>query len=145
MHGDAEADAALETARQAIAAGQWSMAKEAFEALLKYSRREQFDVLVAESAREWADMPVASPQEALQAIVAFETSAQAFFDWLCHDKGYARKLVDFQEVLNPAGIRRIGDFGNLPVAMEKAGWSERKIRRVMGDNWLRVLKDVWGA
>ena len=70
---------------------------------------------------------------------------QAFFDWLCHDKGYARKLVDFQEVVNPAGIRKIGDFGNLPIAMEKAGWSERKIRRVMGENWLRVLKEVWGA
>ena len=29
--------------------------------------------------------------------------------------------------------------------MEKAGWSERKIRRVMGENWVRVLKEVWGA
>jgi membrane dipeptidase len=28
--------------------------------------------------------------------------------------------------------------------MEKAGWSERKIRRVMGENWLRILKEVWG-
>ena len=70
---------------------------------------------------------------------------QAFFDWLCHDKGYARKLVDFQEVVNPAGIRKIGDFGNLPIAMEKAGWPERKIRRVMGENWLRVLGEVWGT
>ena len=70
---------------------------------------------------------------------------QAFFDWICHDKGYARRLVDFNEVINPAGMRRIGDFGNLPVAMGKAGWPERKIRRVMGENWLRVLKEVWGS
>jgi membrane dipeptidase len=70
---------------------------------------------------------------------------QAFFDWLVHDKGYARKLVDFHEVLNPKGIRTIGEFGNLPVAMEKAGWPETKIRKVMGENWLRVLKEVWGA
>jgi membrane dipeptidase len=53
--------------------------------------------------------------------------------------------VTFEPVVNPDGIRKIGDFGNLPVAMEKAGWSERKIRRVMGENWLRVLKEVWGA
>lgn len=70
---------------------------------------------------------------------------QGFFDWLTHDKGYARKLVMFEPVVNPDGIRRIGEFGNLPVAMEKAGWSERRIRRVMGENWLRVLKEVWGA
>jgi membrane dipeptidase len=69
----------------------------------------------------------------------------AFFDWLSHDKGYSRNLVTFEPVVNPDGIRKIGDFGNLPVAMEKAGWSERKIRRVMGENWLRVLKEVWGA
>ena len=70
---------------------------------------------------------------------------QAFFDWLTHDKGYARKLVDFEPVVNPVGIRTIGEFGNLPVAMKKAGWPDRKIRRVMGENWLRVLKEVWGA
>jgi membrane dipeptidase len=69
----------------------------------------------------------------------------AFFDWLTHDKGYARKLVNFTEVINPQGMRRIGDFPNLTQAMEKAGWPERKIRRVMGENWVRVLNEVWGA
>jgi hypothetical protein len=58
---------------------------EAISALMKYSRREEFDTIVAESARDWADMPVASPQEALQAIFEFETSTQAFFDWLFFD------------------------------------------------------------
>lgn len=69
----------------------------------------------------------------------------AFFDWLTHDKGYARKLVNFAEVVNPEGMRKIGDFPNLTQAMEKAGWPERKIRRVMGENWVRVLNEVWGA
>ena len=58
---------------------------EAFEALLKYSRREQFDTVIAEAAREWADMPLASASEALQAILEFQTSAEAFFDWLFFD------------------------------------------------------------
>jgi membrane dipeptidase len=28
--------------------------------------------------------------------------------------------------------------------MQRAGWPESKIRKVMGENWLRVLGDVWG-
>jgi membrane dipeptidase len=68
-----------------------------------------------------------------------------FFEWLTHDKGYARALVEFGEVVNPEGIRRIGDFPNLTEAMARAGWPERKIRKVMGENWLRVLREVWGA
>jgi membrane dipeptidase len=28
--------------------------------------------------------------------------------------------------------------------MERAGWPETKIRKIMGENWLRALADVWG-
>jgi membrane dipeptidase len=28
--------------------------------------------------------------------------------------------------------------------MERAGWPETKICKIMGENWLRVLADVWG-
>lgn len=69
---------------------------------------------------------------------------QDFFDWLVHDKGYARKLTDFGKVVNPEGIRTLGEFPNLTEAMYRAGWGEEKIRKVMGENWVRVLKDVWG-
>jgi membrane dipeptidase len=68
---------------------------------------------------------------------------QAFFDWLCHDKGYARQLVHFDPIRNPEGIRRIGDFPNLTAAMERSGWSQARIEKVMGENWLRVLAEVW--
>jgi membrane dipeptidase len=27
--------------------------------------------------------------------------------------------------------------------MEQAGWPEARIRKVMGENWLRVLGEVW--
>jgi len=33
---------------------------------------------------------------------------------------------------------------NLTAAMEMRGWKEARIRKVMGENWVRVLKDVWG-
>ncbi len=69
---------------------------------------------------------------------------QAFFEWITHDKGNARELTKFGEILNPQGIRTIGEFPNLTAAMERAGWSEPKIRKIMGENWVRLLGEVWG-
>jgi len=69
---------------------------------------------------------------------------RSFFEWLCHDKGYARRLVDFSDVVNPLGLRRLGEFPNLTGAMQRAGWSERRIRKIMGENWIRLLREVWG-
>jgi membrane dipeptidase len=60
------------------------------------------------------------------------------------DKGKARKLIEFGRVQNPEGIRTIGEFPNLTRAMGKAGWAEEKIRKIMGTNWVRILKEVWG-
>lgn len=68
-----------------------------------------------------------------------------FFDWITHDKGYARKLTEFGDVINPEGIRTIGEMPNLTAAMQKRGWKEARIRKVMGENWMRLLKEVWGA
>jgi len=69
---------------------------------------------------------------------------QDFFDWITRDKGTARQLTEFGQVKNPEGIRTIGQFPNLTEAAERAGWPEAKIRQIMGQNWLRVLKEVWG-
>jgi membrane dipeptidase len=68
-----------------------------------------------------------------------------FFDWITRDKGRARKLTEFGEILNPEGIRTIGEFPNLTAAMQRRGWSEARIRRVMGENWIALLREVWGA
>jgi membrane dipeptidase len=68
-----------------------------------------------------------------------------FFDWITHDKGYGRKLTDFGEVINPEGIRTIGEWPNLTAAMEKRGWSAGQIEGVIGKNWLTLLRNVWGA
>ena len=70
---------------------------------------------------------------------------KGFFDWITHDKGRHRRLTNFGTILNPEGIRTIGETPNLTAAMEKAGWSEGKIRKVLGENWLRVFADVWGS
>jgi membrane dipeptidase len=70
---------------------------------------------------------------------------QEFFDWITHDKGRHRRLTDFGTILNPQGIRTIGELPNLTAAMERAGWKEPCITKVIGSNWLRLFKEVWGA
>jgi len=69
---------------------------------------------------------------------------KGFFNWITHDKGRYRKLTSFGTILNPEGIRTIGETPNLSAAMQKAGWGERKIQKVLGENWLRVFGEVWG-
>lgn len=68
-----------------------------------------------------------------------------FFTWITHDKGRGRKLTEFGEIINPDGMRTIGEFPNLTAAMERAGWPEGKIRKILGENWIAVLREVWGA
>lgn len=68
-----------------------------------------------------------------------------FFDWITRDKGDGRKLTEFGEIINPEGFRTIGEYPNLLRAMERAGWSGGRIEKIAGENWLRVLAEVWGG
>lgn len=69
-----------------------------------------------------------------------------FLEWCNLDKGYARQLTPFGkvEVRKPAGIARISEMPNLAQAMASAGWSENRMVKVLGENWLRYLERVWG-
>ncbi len=71
----------------------------------------------------------------------------AFFEWLRADKGHGRVLVPGRARVPklPAGLERLRDFPNLTAAMERRGWAEARIRKVLGENWLRFLGEVWGA
>lgn len=71
----------------------------------------------------------------------------AFFEWLSHDKGTGRRLIAQRPggvTIMPEGLRTIGEFPNLTRTMHERGWPAPRIRKVMGENWLRVLRDVWG-
>ncbi len=71
----------------------------------------------------------------------------AFFRWLRSDKGHGRSLVPGEVKVpnNPIGLERLCNYPNLTAAMVKRGWSETRIRKVLGENWLCVLREVWGA
>jgi membrane dipeptidase len=68
----------------------------------------------------------------------------AFFEYLCRDKGTGRLVTRFGEIVNPAGLRTIGEFPNLTRAMERRGWPAERILGVIGGNWLRFLAEAWG-
>ena len=70
-----------------------------------------------------------------------------WFDYLIHDKGYARLVAPRRPKppTMPIGFATHGERGNLTAAMERRGWPETRIRKVLGENWLRVLGEVWDA
>lgn len=72
----------------------------------------------------------------------YETDA-AFWRQLLRDKGHARELAPMPELIYPDELQGLQDFPNVTAAMVRRGWSETRIRRVMGENWVRFLGDVW--
>jgi len=70
-----------------------------------------------------------------------------FFNYLSSDKGKGRSTsIPHKKVPDmPKGLETLGDFRNFIPAMERAGWSEGRIRGVLGENWLRFLDEVWSA
>lgn len=76
-----------------------------------------------------------------------EGHGDEFVEWIMRDKGYARLLtatpLDELRVVMPEGIGRIAEWPNLTAAMEARGWTEPRILRLLGGNWVRYLGDVW--
>ncbi|KAH9884348.1 renal dipeptidase family [Xylariomycetidae sp. FL2044] len=68
-----------------------------------------------------------------------------FMAWCNKDKGYARRLTPWgsQKVVKPLGP--LGEREELACAMARRGWSEEKMRKVLGENWLKYLEKIFGA
>jgi microsomal dipeptidase-like Zn-dependent dipeptidase len=43
------------------------------------------------------------------------------------------------------GFESIAELPNVTQGLMQRGWSTADIRKVLGENWLRVYKQVWGA
>jgi len=69
-----------------------------------------------------------------------------FYRYLSADKGRGRATTNPYSKVPPmpVGLETLGDFRNFVPVMQRAGWSEARIRGVLGDNWLRFLGNVWG-
>ncbi|MEF2070566.1 membrane dipeptidase [Consotaella aegiceratis] len=66
--------------------------------------------------------------------------------WANKDKGTGRTLTEFgsAKIMKPQGIRRNDEFPNLTAAMVDRGWTETRIGKILGGNWMRLLGEVWG-
>jgi len=67
-----------------------------------------------------------------------------FLDYIGRDKGYARLVVPESDPVFPAGISSISDTPNITRTMLRRGWPEGRIRKVLGENWVRFLAEAWG-
>ncbi|KAI1341129.1 renal dipeptidase family [Xylariaceae sp. FL0016] len=68
-----------------------------------------------------------------------------FMAWCNKDKGYARRLTPWgsQKVVKPLGP--LAERAELACAMARKGWSEEKMRKVLGENWLNYLEKIFGS
>ena len=68
-----------------------------------------------------------------------------FFNYLSSDKGKGKPTsTPHKKVPSmPKGLESLGSFWNFIPAMEEAGWSEGKIRKILGENWVNFLGEVW--
>ena len=69
----------------------------------------------------------------------------SFFQYLQRDKGTGRYVSPpYKEVPPmPKGITRLSQFQNFVPAMERAGWSTKRIEKVLGQNWYLFFKKTW--
>ncbi len=67
-----------------------------------------------------------------------------FLEWCNRDKGYARVLTPWgsERVVKPLGP--LAQRAALAESMARAGWSDTKMRKVLGENWMRYFGDIWG-
>jgi membrane dipeptidase len=42
----------------------------------------------------------------------------------------------------PREIKDISDYPQMTIAMQKLGYSDQRIRKILGLNWLRVIREV---
>ena len=65
----------------------------------------------------------------------------AFFEYLTRNMGRGRPTTPIYDQVPPMpkGLETLGDFGNFIPAMERAGWSEKRIRRVLGEKLAALL------
>ena len=73
-----------------------------------------------------------------------EGQPKEFFDWLLTGKskrGPCMQLV--HPISNPKGIQHAKEFPNITQALMKRGYAEGDTKKIMGENWLRLYREVW--
>jgi membrane dipeptidase len=78
-----------------------------------------------------------------------ESASEERIEFVIRDKGYGRfhigdeTISDILEPLAPRGLSKFLELPDLTAAFASRGWPEGRIRKLMGENWLRLLDAVW--
>ena len=72
---------------------------------------------------------------------------KAFFDWIFSQQGTKlqdRAIAYPDPVVHPEGMETPDKFFNIALALSARGYGAQDVRKVLGGNWLRLFKQVWG-
>jgi len=74
-----------------------------------------------------------------------EGQPKEFFDWLLTGRSMkGPALFKLEHPLkNPQGIQGAADFPNVTEALVVRGYAESDIRKILGENMVRLFRDVW--
>jgi len=73
-----------------------------------------------------------------------DTRARAMYDALLHSGDWSEKSYPPPPWHYPAGIETPATLHNLTEGLLARGFAEADIRRIYGENWLRIYRTVWG-
>lgn len=70
----------------------------------------------------------------------------AFFDYLRRDKGKNGYRVPGKGTggIHPRDMGSLAEYGNFVAAMDKRGWTSGRMAKVLGENWIAFLSEIWG-
>ena len=73
-----------------------------------------------------------------------EGQPREWFDWILTGKSKKGPQLTLNHPLkNPQGIQRAADFPNLTASLLDHGYSEENVRKIMGQNIIRLFSEVW--
>jgi membrane dipeptidase len=67
-----------------------------------------------------------------------------WFDYILTGKSKKGSSMKLElPIVNPEGIRSAAEFPNLTRALLDHGYMESDVKKIMGENWLRLYEEVW--
>jgi len=73
-----------------------------------------------------------------------EGQPREFFDWILTGKSKKGPSLELEyPIVNPKGIQSATDFPNITRALLARGYVESDVKKIMGENLLRLFEEVW--
>lgn len=77
-----------------------------------------------------------------------QNQPKEFFDWIFSQQGTKRMDVSDaypENLLHPEGMETPDSLGNVAAELRTRGYRDEDIAKVLGGNWLRLFRQVWGG